>query len=116
MRSKRGQQNPDDPKGGAVTPLRTRLELYAIGHADALYFGAPGSGEITFGVDAVEIVDIQQATLESLLECLIRTLLDAALSSVHLPFAAISAGAFRFALVRGPEIEDDQLKLYGNIL
>lgn len=111
---RRGQPGSDNQ--GVVTPLRARLELYAVGRVDAVYFGTPGEGEISFSVEAVEIVDIRPADLESLLECLIRMLLDAALSNVRLPFGAITAGAFAFALVRGPEIEDDQLKLYGNVL
>lgn len=113
--TRRGQHDPDNPKG-AVIPVRVKLELFGIGHTTAVYFGTPGSGEVTFGIDAVEIVDIAPDELESLLECLIRMLLDAALGAVRLPFEAITAGAFAFALVRGPEVEDDQLKLYGNVL
>jgi hypothetical protein len=113
--TRRGEHNPDDPKA-VVTPLRVKLELVGIGHTNAIYFGTPGSGEVTFDVDAVEIVDIAPDELESLLECLIRMLLDAALGTVRLPFQAVTAGAFAFALVRGPEVEDDQLKLYGNVL
>jgi hypothetical protein len=113
--TRRGQHDPDNP-GAAVTPLRAKLDVFGIGHATAVYFGTPGSGEITFDVDAVEIVDIAPPELETLLECLIRMLLDAALGTVRLPFNAVTAGAFAFALVRGPEVEDDQLKLYGNVL
>jgi len=113
--TRRGQHDPDHPSA-AVTPLRAKLELVGIGHTNAVYFGTPGQGEVTFDVDAVEIVDIKPDELETLLECLIRMLLDAALGAVRLPFHAVSAGAFAFALVRGPEIEDDQLKLYGNVL
>jgi hypothetical protein len=113
--TRRGDHDPDNPKG-ATTPIRVKLELFGIGHTTAVYFGTPGSGEITFDVDAVEIVDIAPDELETLLECLIRMLLDAALGAVRLPFSAVTAGAFAFALVRGPELEDDQLKLYGNVL
>jgi hypothetical protein len=113
--TRRGEHDPDNPKA-AVVPLRVRLGLFAIGHANAVYFGTPGSGEVTFDVDAVEIVDIAPPELETLLECLIRMLLDAVMSTVRLPFSAVSAGAFALALVRGPEVEDDELKLYGNVL
>jgi hypothetical protein len=113
--TRRGQHDPDNPKA-VVTPLRAKLDAFGIGHVSAVYFGTPGSGEVTFDVDAVEIVDIAPNTLETLLECLIRMLLDAALGAVRLPFEAVTAGAFAFALVRGPEVEDDQLKLYGNVL
>jgi hypothetical protein len=113
--TRRGDHDPDNPKP-AVTPLRAVLGLVAIGHANAVYFGTPGSGEVTFDVDAVEIVDISPPELETLLECLIRMLLDAVMSTIRLPFSAVSAGAFKLALVRGPELEDDELKLYGNVL
>jgi hypothetical protein len=113
--TRRGSHDSDKPRS-AVTPLRAKLEVYGIGHTNAVYFGTPGSGEVTFDVDAVEIVDIAPDELESLLECLLRMLLDAAVGTVRLPFQAVTAGAFAFALVRGPEVEDDQLKLYGNVL
>jgi hypothetical protein len=113
--TRRGEHNPDEPKA-AVTPIRVKLDVYGIGHATGAYFGTPGSGQLTFDVDAIEIVDIAPDELESLIECVIRMLLDAVLSSVRLPFHAVSAGAFAFALVRGPNVEDDQLKLYGNIV
>jgi|Tabmets5t2r1_1033131.scaffolds.fasta_scaffold01757_5 hypothetical protein len=111
----RRREDPEQPSS-AVTPLRAQLKLFGVGHANAVYFGTPGQGEITFDVDAIEIVDIEPVQLEAVLECLIRTLLDAALGNVRLPLEAVTAGAFAFALVRGPEIEDDQLKLYGNVL
>jgi hypothetical protein len=112
----RREQHDDRKPKGAVTPLRAELELFGIGHTNATYFGTPGSGQVTFDVDEVEIVDIAPDELEGVLECLIRMLLDAALGTVRLPFAAVTAGAFGFALVRGPDVEDDQLKLYGNVL
>ncbi len=113
--ARRDRQNQDDQQA-VLTPLRVEVRLFAIGHVNARYFGTPGSGEITFDVDAVEIVDIQPDDLETLLECLIRTMLDAAMANVRLPFHAVTAGAFAFALTSGPEIADDQLKLYGNVL
>jgi hypothetical protein len=113
--TRRGHHDPDNPKA-ATTPLRAKLGLAGIGHTTVVYFGTPGEGEITLDVDAVEIVDIAPDDLETLLECLIRMLLDAAIGAVRLPFRAVTAGAFAFALVRGPEVEDDQLKLYGNVL
>lgn len=93
-------------------PLRVELKLWAIGHLIVRNFGG-GNGDISFAIDAVEIVDIAPDDLESLLECLIRMLLDAAVRQVQLPFSVLRAGAFSLALLRGPEIEDDQIKLYG---
>jgi hypothetical protein len=79
----------------------------------AVYF-SPGVGEIRFQVDQVEIVDIKPDSLEEVLECLLRMVLQAVLQNVRLPFQVLTAGAFSLALLRGPEVEDDQVKLYGN--
>ncbi len=34
---------------------------------------------------------------------------------MELPLEALRAGAFSLTLVRGPEIEDDQVKVYGEV-
>jgi hypothetical protein len=41
--------------------------------------------------------------------------LQAVLLNVKLPFHALTAGAFALALLRGPEVEDDQVKIYGTV-
>jgi hypothetical protein len=66
-------------------------------------------------LDDVEIADITPDTLESVMECLIRMFLQGALTNLRLPFKALSMGAFQLILVRGPEVEDDQAQLYGNV-
>jgi hypothetical protein len=53
--------------------------------------------------------------LETLLECLIKTVLDAALSKVELPLKALRADAFQLVVVQGPGIDDDQIKVFGNL-
>lgn len=95
-------------------PISTTLDVIARGAPTVRYFGAPGSGEVGLLVDEVEIIDIQPDSLESVVECLIRMLLQAVLSNLQLPFNALSMGAFQLILIRGPEIEQDQLQLYGN--
>ncbi len=103
----------DDPS--MITPLTTELTLWARGHPTVTFFGPPGSGQIGLRVDEVEIEDIHPDSLESIVECIIRMMLEAALANLRLPFNALSAGAVKLILLRGPEIEDDQLKLYGDI-
>ena len=105
-------QNPD--RNGSVVPISTTLEVWARGKMTVTYFG-PGVGEIGFQVDEVEIVDIKPDTLESVVECIVRMVLQAFLMNVKLPFNALTVGAFSLALLRGPEVEDDQVKLYGNV-
>lgn len=92
----------------------TKLQVFAIGHLDS-WNDSSGNGEINFRVDAVELVDITPDSLESVLECVIRMLLDAVLSQVHLPLAALRAGAFHLAVTQGPLIEDDHLLARGNV-
>lgn len=111
-----------DPAGAAthvpppsVAPVATALRIIARGRPDVRFFGAPGSGDVGLLIDEVEIVDIAPDSLESVLECLIRMLLQAALANLRLPFSALSMGAFDLVLVRGPEIEQDQVQLYGNV-
>lgn len=98
----------------SVSPLSTTLGIFARGKPTVQFFG-PGVGEVGLLVDEVEIVDITPDSLESVVECLIRMLLQAALSNLRLPFQALSMGAFQLILVRGPEIEQDQVQLYGNV-
>lgn len=95
-------------------PIRASLEVHAVARPTVNYFG-PGSGEIMFRLEAIEIVDIAPGGLESVVECLLRMILQAVLDTVRLPFQAISAGAFTLALTRGPEIADDQLKVWGTV-
>jgi hypothetical protein len=104
---------PDDKKPGAQVSC-TRLQVFAIGHMDNWVDGN-GNGEIRFRVDAVELVDITPNSLESVLECLIRMLLDAALSQVHLPLQALRAGAFQLTVTQGPLIDDDHVLARGNV-
>lgn len=108
---------PDDTPGRHIPrckaePTEATLEVYAIGRPVATYFG-PGTGEISFQIDAIEIVDIGPDELESVLECLLRMILQAVLDTIHLPFQALSVEMFTLALTRGPEIADDQLKVWG---
>jgi hypothetical protein len=105
--------NPNhNQAGGQVTC--TKLQVFATGHMDS-WSDASGNGEIRFRVDAVELVDITPDSLESVLECLIRMLLDAVLSQVHLPLQALRAGAFQLIVTQGPLIDDDHVLARGNV-
>ena len=111
--SRRGDGDPDH-QGQTFTLQQAVLQIVGLGRVRVQTFG-PGSGEISFELEAVEIVDISPNDLESLLECLILQLLRAVLATVRLPFSGIPvAGVFTLQLLRGPEVEDDQMKLYGD--
>jgi hypothetical protein len=98
---------------GTVVPISTSLEVWARGKPTVTYF-SPGNGEVGFSLDEVEIVDITPDSLESVVECILRMILLAVIRNIRLPFNTLTAGAFSLALLRGPEIEDDQVKIYGN--
>ncbi len=108
------QSDPNGSRGGHGVPIKTTLEVWARGQLVAQYFG-PGTGDISLAVDDVRIPEIRPGTLEEVVDCLIRMMLDAALQNVHIPFHALSAGAFQLILQRGPEISDDQVKAWGDV-
>jgi hypothetical protein len=88
------------------------VKVFALGHIERV-FGADGES-LSVAVDAIEIVDLEPNGLESVIECLLLQILRAVFADVKLPMETLRAGAFSLALVRGPEVEDDQIKLYGN--
>ena len=91
-----------------------KLRVFAVGHLVHV-MAVTGEDAVALDVDAVEIVDIKPDGLESLLECLLFMILQAALAEVRLPLRALRAGAFQLIPVVGPFIEDDQIKVRGNV-
>lgn len=95
-------------------PITTTLDLWARCQPTVSYY-SPGVGNIGIQVDAIKIPAIKPASLEAVLECLLRMMLQGALSNVKLPFKPLSMGAFSLILLRGPLVEDDQIKLSGDV-
>jgi len=100
---------------GQMVPLKTVLDVWALGEIVATFSG-PGTGFISLKVDSVLIPGIQPKSLEAVLECLLRMVLAAALANINLPFQALDLGVFKLILEQGPEISDDQVKVWGNIV
>jgi hypothetical protein len=90
------------------------IGVFAVGHIEPVS-GPGGARSIRLRIDAVELVDVTPDGLEAVLECLIRMLLDAALRPMVLPLDALRAGAFTLTPLRGPDVEDDQIKIYGDV-
>lgn len=88
------------------------LKVFVIGHVEHV-IAETGEDAIALAVDQVEIVDISPDGLESLLECLLFMILQAALADIRLPLRALRAGAFQLSLTQGPLIEEDQVKVRG---
>jgi len=90
------------------------LRVFVIGHIEHVA-ASTGEDAIALAVDAVEIVDIKPDEIEAVLECLLFMILQAVLAEIRLPLRALRAGAFPLSLVVGPLIEDDQVKVRGNV-
>ena len=104
---------------GSAVPLKTVLTVWAKGKPDARYF-SPGVGDVGFVLEEVKIpalacVGGKPDTFEIVVECIIRMILQAFLANLRLPFNALNAGFFKLILQRGPEISNDQLKVWGDI-
>ena|SRR5579862_1945681 len=104
----------DRGNGGQLQPVLTTLDAWALGTIQSQYYG-PGTGNISFEVIQVKLPGIMPESLELVLECLIRMLLSAVLEQVSIPFNTLSAGAFQLILEQGPEIDDNQVKVWGDI-
>jgi hypothetical protein len=111
--NKRGrpQEGDDDVPLTRITAI---LDVFARGKPTVTVLG-PGVGDIGFELDTIELVDIKPDSLESILECILLMILQAVLANVRLPFEAVTIGAFALVLQRGPESEEDQAKLYGDL-
>jgi hypothetical protein len=108
------QGDPRNDDKGGLRPLATVLDVVAIGHPKSRYF-SPGVGDVSFVVDRVVIDKVAPQSLAAVLNCLVRMLLNAALSQVHLPFDVFGGGFFKLALQAGPNVADDQIKMWGDV-
>jgi len=92
----------------------TKLGVFGIGHLD-VWNNPGGDGAVRLRLDSVELVDIKPDSLETVLECVIRMILDGILSSIVLPLKALRAGAFELIVSEGPEIEHNHIQAFGNV-
>jgi len=107
--------NPDRPDGHPLSELTCfKLRVFILGHLEHV-MASNGEDAVALAVDQVEIVDIKPDELESFLECLLFMILQAVLAEIRLPLRALRAGAFQLVPVVGPLIEDDQIKMRGNL-
>ncbi len=61
-------------------------------------------------------VDVSPDDLESVLECILLLIIQAVLANVQIPIEKLSADFFSLVtLTDGPRIEQDQVKIFGNI-
>jgi len=103
----------------SMSPLSTTLTVWALGKPDVRYFG-PGNGDIGIQLEDVKIpalacVKGEPNSLEAIVECILRMVLQALLEQLRLPFHALTIGFVQLILQRGPQIDADQLELWGDI-
>jgi hypothetical protein len=110
----RDDRLPKDERHPLAEVTCCKLKVFAVGHLEHV-LAVTGEDAIALAVDAVEIVDIKPDELESVLECLLFMILQAVLAEVRLPLTALRAGAFQLIPVVGPLIEDDHIKMRGNV-
>jgi hypothetical protein len=110
----RNERLPKDERHPLAELTCCQLKVFAVGHLEHV-MAATGEDAIALAVDTVEIVDIKPERLESVLECLLFMILQAVLGEVRLPLKALRVGAFQLIPVVGPLIEDDQIKMRGNV-
>jgi hypothetical protein len=101
-------------KGGTVTPVATTLDVIAIADPVSVYFG-PGTGYVSFHVDQVLLPGVAPESLQAVLDCLLRMILNAVLASVQLPFNTVDAGFVKLMLEAGPTIADNQIEIWGDV-
>ncbi|HEY0181094.1 MAG TPA: hypothetical protein VGC30_15870 [Dokdonella sp.] len=91
-----------------------KIGVFGIGHLD-VWNSPSGDGAVRLRVDRVELVDIRPDALETVLECVIKMILDGVLSTIELPLRALRAGAFELIVEEGPEIAHDCIQAFGNV-
>lgn len=109
----------DEKRQYSSTPLSTTLDIWAKGKPNVRYFG-PGKGDIGFDLREIKIAALacvggKPDTFEAIVECVARMILQATLGGIRLPFDALTIGFLKLILQHGPEISDDQIKIWGDI-
>ncbi len=103
----------DETRGKARDPVCAELGVAAIGHLVPTSTG--GEPAVGFALDAVELVDVRPDALESVLECLLGTVLRAVLATISIPLSAVRVGAFTLTPAQGPLIEADAVLVRGTL-
>ena len=91
-------------------PITTELGLCARGTLDR------GVNDFGFVLEDVEIKDITPDSLESVIECILRMMLQAALVNLRIPYRAVSIRIGNIVPASGPSIKDDQVQLTANFV
>lgn len=105
--------NQDRARGWSPKRLCTVLHLWAVGHPTVEPFGATDK---LVGLQIDQIVVKNICDLEQIVECIAEDMVNALLANLQQKVSELALGAFGLMLAAGPEISDDQLKVWGDIV
>jgi hypothetical protein len=105
---KKGNREYRDPKR-----LCTVLEVWAVGHPTVQPLSMTDK---LIGLQIDEIVVKNICDLEQIVECITELMVNALLERLQQKVSELVLGAFGLMLAAGPEISDDQLKVWGDIV
>ncbi len=89
------------------------LNVWAVGHPTVESLGATDK---LVGLQIDDIVVKNVGDLEQIVECIAKDMVNALLTQLQLKVSELVLGAFGLILAAGPEISDDQLKVWGDIV
>ncbi len=92
-----------------ASPQATELEIHARGSL------INAAGNISFKAEEIEIVDIAPESLENVIECIMRLIVNAVLQNIRIPIPSLTLDAFSLSITDGPRIEEDQIKVWGTV-
>lgn len=93
--------------------LCTVLHVWAVGHPTVKPLSATDK---LIGLQIDQIVVKNICDLEQIVECIAKDMVNALLENLQQKVSKLVLGAFGLVLAAGPEISDDQLKIWGNIV
>lgn len=89
------------------------LNLWAVGHPTVQPISATDK---LIGLQIDQIVVKNICDLEQIVECMAKDMVNALLARLQQKVSELVLGAFGLILAAGPEISDDQLKVWGDIV
>jgi hypothetical protein len=93
--------------------LCTTLKVWAVGHPTVQPLSATDK---LIGLQIDQIVVKNICDLEQIVECIAELMVNALLERLQQKVSELVLGAFGLILAAGPEISDDQLKVWGDIV
>lgn len=102
-----------DVREWAPKRLCTVLHVWAVGHPTVEPLSLTDK---LIGLQIDQIVVKNICDLEQIVECISRDMVNALLEKLQQKVSKLVLGAFGLVLAAGPEISDDQLKIWGDIV